>query len=157
MEDVFKALETLGPIAALRFSQWPYAFINAGHILGLALLVGGIVPLSFRLFGFWSGVQRASIVRILTLSAGIGLGIALLSGALLFATRASEYASNPAFLVKTCLIAVGLGSAILAHFRYGRDLEGASHGTARQIAIVSCLCWIGALISGRMIAYIPTG
>ena len=38
---------------ALAGSVWWYPLINAGHILGIALLVGGIIPLDLRLLGLW--------------------------------------------------------------------------------------------------------
>jgi len=146
-------LQSLGPVAALRFSRWGYALVNAGHIFAIALLVGGSVPLSLRLFGVWPVVPRSAIVRVLSLTAGVGLGLAVVSGSLLFATRAPEYAANPAFLVKMALVFLGASSAVLAHVRYGRVLEGASDWVARRTAIVSCFCWTGALVSGRLIGF----
>lgn len=152
--EIYSTLESFAPIAALRFSRWAYAALNATHVLAIALLVGGAMPLSLRLFGFWPMVARAGIVRVLAVTAGAGLGLGLLSGALLFATRASEYAVNPAFQIKLVLILIGASSAVLAHWHHGRDLSGASETTARRIALISCVCWIGALLSGRLIAFV---
>lgn len=155
MGEYLVALESFAPIAALRFSRWSYAVLNAGHIFAIALLVGGSVPLALRLFGFWPTSPREDIVRVLTLTTGAGLGLALISGSLLFATRASEYAGNSALLVKLIFIGVGATSAIFAHSRHGWTLGSASDATARRIAIISCLCWVGALVAGRMIAFMP--
>jgi len=146
-------LQSLAPITALRFSRWAYAMVNAGHVLAIALVVGGAIPLSLRLFGLWPSVPRAALVRVLSLTAGIGLGLALMSGSLLFATRAPEYVANPAFQIKMALILTGASSAVLAHVRHGWALDGASHRAARGIAVVSVICWIGALVSGRLIAF----
>lgn len=154
MDEVFTTLQSLAPIAALRFSRWGYALVNAGHIFAIALLVGGAVPLSLRLFGVWPSVPRAELVRVLSLTAGVGLGLALMSGFLLFATRAPEYAMNPAFQVKIVLILIAASSAVLAHMRHGWSLNGASNRAARRIAVVSFLGWVGALVSGRLIAFI---
>lgn len=154
MEAFFASLETLAPFAALRFSRWAYAAVNTGHVFGIALLVGGALPLSLRLFGLWPAVPRAGVVRILALSAGIGLGLALMSGALLFATRASEYSAIWAFQIKMLFVFIGAGSALFAHGHYGWVLERAPDRALRRIAIVSCICWTGALVSGRLIAFV---
>lgn len=154
MQEILAGLEAFEPISALRFSRWAYAFVNISHVFGIALLVGGALPLSLRLLGLWKGVPRAGIVHVLAASAATGLGLAVVSGFTLFATRATEYASNPAFQVKLVLVLLGGCSAVLAHKRYGWDLETGSEGSARRIGVVSCLCWIGALVSGRLIAFI---
>ena len=102
----------------------------------------------------WPAVPRAGVVRILALSAGIGLGLALMSGALLFATRASEYSAIWAFQIKMLFVFIGAGSALFAHGHYGWVLERAPDRALRRIAIVSCICWTGALVSGRLIAFV---
>ncbi len=154
MEGIFGFLEALAPVQALRFSRWGYAAVNTGHVLAIALLVGGSVPLALRLFGFWPAVPRAAVARILSMTAGAGLGLALVTGSLLFATRAAEYAVNPAFQLKIALVALGAVSTILAVNRYGRDMEGAGDAAARRAAVISLVCWVGALISGRLIAFV---
>lgn len=154
MEGIFGFVEALAPIQALRFSRWGYAAVNTGHVLAIALLVGGSVPLALRLFGFWPAVPRAAVARILSVTAGAGLVLALLTGSLLFATRATEYAANPAFQFKIALVALGAVSTVLAVNRYGRDMEGASDAAARRAAVISLACWVGALVSGRLIAFV---
>lgn len=154
MDLFLSALEASGPIAALRFSRWTYAIVNTSHVLAIALLVGGTIPLSLRLFGLWSGVPRDGVVRILALTSGFGLWLAILSGFLLFATRASEYADHTIFQVKLILVGVGGLSAVFAHTRYGWTLDTAPTGFARRAAIISIVCWVSALVLGRLIAFV---
>ena len=123
MEGFFGFLEALAPVQALRFSRWGYAAVNTGHVLAIALLVGGSVPLALRLLGFWPAVPRAAVARLLSATAGAGLVLALLTGSLLFATRATEYAANPAFQFKIALVTLGAVSTIL-----GRKPPWAGHG-----------------------------
>jgi hypothetical protein len=59
-------LEATVLAAALRGSVWAYPLVNAGHILGVALLIGSIVPLDLRLLGLWQAVPLASLWRVLT-------------------------------------------------------------------------------------------
>lgn len=154
MESLLQSLETLAPIAALRFSRWAYAVVNTGHVFAIALLVGGTVPLSLRLFGFWPDVARAGVARILALTSGTGLVLALATGSLLFATRASEYAANPAFQIKLVLVTAGVVSVIAANRRHGLAQEGTSPSAARRAAVLSLIFWIGALVCGRLIAFV---
>jgi len=150
----FGWLETLALIEGLRFSRWAYAAVNATHILGIALLIGGAVPMALRLFGLWPDTVRADLVRVLKVTTGSGLVLAIASGSLLFATRASEYAAHPAFQVKLLFVAAGITSALVAHARHGRTLDGASGAAANRIAAVTIVCWLSALTAGRLIAFI---
>ncbi len=154
MEGFLGSLETFAPIEAIRFSRWTYAAVNAGHVLAIALLVGGSVPLSLRLIGLWPTIPRAPIVRILARTAGTGFVLAVLTGSILFATRASEYALNPAFQLKLLLVLLGAGSAIMSMKRYGADLADAPDGAARLMGFFSIACWVAALVSGRFIAFV---
>jgi len=155
VEGLLAALEGLPPIEALRFSRWSYAAVNTGHVLGIALLVGGAMPLSLRLLGFWPDVARAGLVRILAATAGTGLALAVLTGGMLFAVRAVDYAGNPLLPVKIALAVIGAGSAIQTHWRYGWSLESAPPAVLRRAGAISLVAWLGALVLGRLIAYTP--
>ena len=76
------ALEGSAAAGLLRGSVWAYPLINAGHILGVALLVGAIVPLDLRLFGMWRSVPPEPLWRVLRPAAGFGLGLAMVCGSL---------------------------------------------------------------------------
>lgn len=154
MDGLFAALQSLPPIEALRFSRWVYATVNAGHILGIALLVGGAVPLSLRLLGLWRGVDRAGVVRILAATAASGLALAVLTGFLLFATRAADYAGHPLFPFKIALVVIGTVSALHCHIRYGWDLADAPGAALRRAALISLLVWCVTLLMGRLIAFV---
>ncbi|MGI9452193.1 MAG: hypothetical protein ACR2QH_16365 [Geminicoccaceae bacterium] len=89
---------------ALRFSRWGYAFVNTAHVLGIALLVGAIIPLDLRLLGVWNSFERAALVRVLAPVAAAGLALAVTMGFLLFSVRAVDYAALTLFRVKLLLI-----------------------------------------------------
>lgn len=154
METLLQTLQASDPAQALRFSRFGYAAVNAAHILGIALLVGSIVPLDLRLLGLWSGVARESLVRVLVPMAAGGLVLAMLAGALLFSVRATEYARLDVFQIKLVLIATGAVSALLMHLCHGFLLKNASPARLRAAALVSLACWLGALIAGRLIAFL---
>lgn len=140
---------------ALKFSRWGYSLTNAAHVLGVALLVGGILPLDLRLLGFRGAVDRTGVTRLLVPTAAFGLLLALLSGMLLFSVRAEHYVTVTLLYAKLSIIATGAALALLLHARTGLWIERASPRTAALHGLASMALWLGALLCGRLIAYFP--
>jgi hypothetical protein len=153
MEAFFTALEASTPAQYLRVSRWGYAAVSGAHILGIALLVGTIVPLNLRLLGLWPSIPRTNLLRVLVPVAATGLALAAVTGSLLFSVRAQEYAVVGYLQAKFVLVWIGLLSAAAIHSAYGLTLEGASDRRLRFHALVSLGSWLGALACGRMIAF----
>ena len=154
MDALLAQVESLAVVQYLRFGHWSYAAVNTAHVLGIALLVGAIVPLDLRLLGAWPGVPQSALVRVLVPIAAGGLALAVLAGLTLFSVQALDYAEHPLMLVKLGLVATGTAGALLVHSRFGFLLEGAS---ARRLGVhagISMTCWVGALILGRLIAFV---
>lgn len=154
VEPLLTALEATAPAQYLRGARWGYAAVNAVHILGLGLLIGAIVPLDLRLLGVWRGVPRAALVRVLVPTAAVGLAVAIATGLLLFAVRAREYAGLEVVQAKLALVAIGGVAAIAIHLHGGWLLERAGAARVAGHASLSLLCWLGALLCGRLIAFV---
>lgn len=154
IESLLAALEQTPAAQWLRGARWGYAAVNGAHVLGIAMLVGAILPLDLRLLGLWRSTDRETLVRVLTPVAAAGLILAMTAGLGLFAVRAREYAGLDILLLKLALIAIGAGAAITAHLRAGRWLQGASDGALRLHGLLSMTCWLGALACGRLIAFV---
>ena len=152
MDTVAAAVEGLALAEWLRFSRWGYASVNSLHVFGIALLVGAIVPLDLRLLGFWRSVELGPLYRVLSRVAAIGLAVAIASGLLLFAVRASEYAALELFLVKIALVGAGLALAAILHF--GVDLPRIAPARQRLVGTISLLLWPTVLLCGRFIAFV---
>ena len=153
MDAVLAALEGTTVAQMLPVSRWGYAAVNAAHILGIALLVGAIVPLHLRFLGAWRNVSRPALVRVLVPVAATGLGLAVMAGILLFSVRAREYANIGFLQAKLVLVALGTISALALHANHGFLLETASDRRLVGHAVVALVCWIGALVCGRLIAF----
>jgi hypothetical protein len=159
LTEFASALQSTGLATALRQSFWVYPIVNAGHIVGLALLFGAIVPLDLRLLGFWPRVPLAAMSRILLPVAFAGLALAVPTGVLLFSVRATEYAATPLLWIKFSLIACAIANALLlrlslpwAVFEHS-DLAG----TTPRLQLAGALSiglWLGAIVAGRMIGYL---
>ena len=152
MEAFAITLEGLALAEWLRFSRWGYAAVNATHLLGLCLLVGAMAALDLRLIGLWKTSSLDQIYRVLSPVAASGLGIAVVSGVVLFSVRATEYAELALFFVKLGLIAFGTAFVAVIHFRY--DLERISLKQQRLVGIFSLSIWLAALVSGRLLAFV---
>ncbi|MGX0976357.1 hypothetical protein ACSSVY_002073 [Roseovarius sp. MBR-51] len=137
------ALEAQPFAQALRASRWTYPLVNTGHILGLAMLIGAIIPMNLRLL---RGDVRA--VQLLRSYAIIGLSIAAVCGGLLFSVQATEYVANSWFRAKIALLALALLNAAL-HLQ----ITDRPRPRQRRGAVVSLGLWTAVLLCGRMIAY----
>lgn len=139
---------------ALRFSRFGYAAVSGAHVLGIALLVGAMLPLDLRLLGLWREIPREMLIRVLSPVAAFGLALAIVAGLLLFSVRATAYADLTVFRLKLLLIATGAGSALALHLAHGFLLKTASPHRLRAAAALSIICWLGALAAGRLIAFL---
>lgn len=154
MEGFLAALAGTDIASALRVSRWGYAAVNAAHILGIAMLLGAILTLDLRLLGVWHRIERGPLVRVLVPVAATGLLVAMTTGALLFSVRAPEYAALTVFQVKLALVGTGAVSAITVHLIHGLWLETAGPTLLARAGALSMACWLGALVAGRMIAFV---
>lgn len=153
------ALEATTMARALRSSVWAYPLVNAGHLLGVALLLGGIVPLDLKILGMWPSAPLAPLWRVLTRTAGVGLGLAVVCGAMLFITRATAYAASGLFIAKMGIVVVGAINALALHGRARQERQIALWevnglpGYVCWSAGVSLFAWPAALILGRLVGY----
>lgn len=143
MIDATVWLETTAVAQHLKASVWTYPLVNAGHLLGIALLIGAVVAMDLRVLGISRAGNAADAVLLLRPVAMVGFALALLCGLLLFATQATDYAGNEWFLTKIALLVAAVANAAIALRRPLR----------RAPAAWSLLLWPAILLTGRMIGY----
>lgn len=92
----------------------------------------------------------------LSRTAGIGLGLAMLTGFCLWSVDASDYLGNAAFRRKMALLVLRLGNVALLHWLVWKQIvtTGRVGGTARVLATVSALVWPAVLLAGRWIGFL---
>jgi hypothetical protein len=157
--EVLSAVQDALIVGALRRSHWVYPLVNAGHIVGLALLFGAIVPLDLRLIGFWPRVPIGPLARLLLPVAIAGLALAVPTGGLLFSVSAVKYVGMGVFQLKLLVILCALANALLLHrtSAWASHQDGAARGTTprlRLAGILSIGCWLAAILAGRMLGYL---
>jgi hypothetical protein len=157
--DWWVALEATALAGARRGSVWAYPLVNAAHLLGVALLVGAMIPLDLRLLGAWRAVPLALLWRVLTRPAGVGLGLAIICGALLFITRATTYAASGLFLAKMVVVGVGAANALAVRTLVPAALTPVRSAPAKPpvrlqlVGGLSLVAWLTALTLGRLVGY----
>src|SRR5688572_31077516 len=133
-------------------------WVNAGHVLCIALVFGTILVVDLRLLGLFDrhrAVMRVSqeMLRV-TWVAFIG---AVLTGALYFAANATTYWFNTAFRFKMLAIVLAGVNMVAFQFITYRGVatwdRGAPPGAARVAGAVSLLLWTSVIVLGRVIGF----
>jgi hypothetical protein len=138
---------------------WTYAIVNLFHIIGIAGLFGAICVLDLRLLGVWRSIPLGMISRPAVNVAGPGLVLAALTGMMLLATKAAEYAENPFLLPKFFFITLALANLALLHLSTAwrehrvRDVTQAEMKRLSVMGGASLVFWLGAITCGRLIGY----
>lgn len=158
LEPLAATLQASGLSEALRASAWLYPLVNTGHVVGIALLFGAIVPLDLRLIGAFRAVPLKPLATTLVPMAITGLLLALSTGALLFATRPLDYVVEPLFGIKLALLAAAVLNALWLrldpHWRHLAAAPGAPHHRRWRLhGALSVLLWLAVITAGRLIGY----
>ncbi|MGL4575662.1 MAG: DUF6644 family protein [Burkholderiaceae bacterium] len=144
------------PFAAwLRTSPVAYPALEVVHIMGFALLFGTLWLVDMRLLGVrlfgLAQFEAGALAKAALPWTLLGFTVALLAGSLMFLSRSSEFISNPAFIIKMCLLFAAGTNAALLHSR--GKLNPDNVGTRVQAAL-SILLWLAVIACGRWIAYL---
>lgn len=144
---------------AMRKSRWLYPAVNTGHVVGIALIVGAILPLDLRLLGVWRHLPFGPLARVLIPTAVAGIALAAVTGALLFTVDPIKYATLRLFQVKLGLIGLAILNALVlrAELDWPQALGSKFTGTTPRLmraGVVSAVLWLGALICGRLVGYV---
>jgi hypothetical protein len=125
------------------------------HIFGFILLAGSIALLDFRvLFALLPGESTGDLSQDLMPWNLVGLGLALTSGALLFASDPDHYYLNPAFQFKMAILLAALGFDHTIHKKTLRNNPPSS--SANLTAWISLVLW-GLVIGGGIFIGFVTG
>lgn len=155
---VFEWLETTGLARWVGESLWGYPMMLSLHIVGLAIVVGISWMQDFRILGLVGNVSYAALARLSGL-ARLGLLVNAGSGLALFSSQATLFVESLPFLTKISAIVAGVVVGLPLQSRLSRDgsgwdLSGRPRGAARVLAVVSIVCWLIAIVAGRLIAYL---
>ena len=152
--EALAALEQSGLGHAARHSEWLFLVVNVLHVLGAALVVGGIAVFDLKVLTD-EGLDAPAVGRVAIPLAATGVALQAPTGLTLLAVEATKLGINPAFYAKMAFLALGLVNVALFHARFGSATRGESlPPSARAYALVSLVAWVLVLVAGRTIAYL---
>jgi len=147
VEALLGGLEQLALVKALKTSFFAYPVVNALHILAVGALVTSVLLMDLRVIGVIRGLDEQPFVKLLRRVALWAFALAVLTGALMFAVRATEYAGTPLFWIKMGLI--GLAGVNFVAFSLLRQ-----PAAKRVLAGVSIVLWPTVLLVGRFLGFV---
>ena len=136
-------------------SIWAYPTVLTLHTFGMMVLVGAALMVDLRLLGFARAIPLSSMGRLFGVMWG-AFWLNLVTGTMLFIADATKRATQPLFLVKLALVALGIVTIVLIKRSMfdGRQEPLVITGSAKRLAIASLLLWCAAVTAGRLLAYV---
>jgi hypothetical protein len=151
-------LQLTGLASFVAETLWAYPLFETLHTLGMALLIGSLGLINLRVLGYKAELPIVGTLDLLPL-AWLGFTVNFLSGFALFSSDAVYFWSSYTFRVKLGLIflaginAFVLGRSVFREARRGST--AAPRPAAKLLAASSLVFWVGAVVAGRLIAYLP--
>jgi hypothetical protein len=151
-------------VESTALSQWvvgsPSIFAFPGilvlHAIGMGFAVGISAAMDLRILGVAPGVPLAEMQRLLPIL-WAGFWLNAVSGFLLLVGYPTKALTNPVFYLKLILIAVAMTLMVrISRSAFENHPTAAPSGfpaPLRRLALVSLLCWAGAITAGRLLAY----
>jgi len=135
---------------------WP--LMLSMHAVGLAIVVGIVLVLNFRMLGFFRPIPYVAISDLMTY-AWIGIALNIFSGFSLFMAQATFYITNLPFLTKISFVILGIANVYYTQKVLRREAAVWDTSDAvPQISVVlagtSLIFWVLAVVGGRLIAYL---
>jgi uncharacterized oligopeptide transporter (OPT) family protein len=139
-------------------SIFAFPIVLSLHTIGLGLIAGLNVALDLRILGFAARIPTTGFRCLLPLMR-LGLWVNVTSGLALLAAYPTKALTNPVFYLKLGLVVVAL--VILKVVRRHLLVEGVAPTMSmpsklRILATTSLVCWAGAIVAGRLLAYTYT-
>lgn len=165
MESLARLLQITWVHSWVTDYAWVWPVCEILHFVGMALLIGTVGFLDMRMLGLGKGIPVAPLERLIPWGI-FGFVLNLVTGVVFVAGNPIggplEYLSNLAFQLKMLFILLA-GVNVLAFYLTGvsrtADAVGAGGDAPRSakiIAGISVILWIGVIYCGRMIMYNDT-
>ena len=136
--------------------QGPYSTILFLHSIGMALVAGFSFVIDLRLLGLSPKMPIKPMDRLFPWM-WWGFALNLVTGSSLLMADATTKGTNPDFWVKMVFVFTGIVILrVIQKKVFGNpqlDVAPLS-GTAKGLAWVSLICWLGAITAGRLLAYV---
>ena len=142
-------------------SLWAFPGILLAHTYGMGVMVGLIAGIDLKILGLMPALPLAPLQKFLPL-VWLAFWVNAITGTILLAADATPKLTNPDFGVKMAFIALAVVNQRMIQTRvFGRPGldERPLPSSAKRLAVISLVCWLGAITAGRLLAYVgnPNG
>jgi len=151
VSEIGEALQSNSVIITLNSVGWMAAGLEIIHYFGMFILVGSIAMVDLRVIGI-AGQQQSATKLAQRLFPWMWTGLALnfLSGFVMFAGIAASYIPDPTFHMKMWVVLAAVVFGIIVQWRVPAwDTSPTMPVSAKLIAAVSLLLWVGAILAGN--------
>ena len=135
---------------------WAFPTILIVHTLGMSIVAGVSAMLSLVVLGFWPAVPMKPFARAFPLL-WFGFGINAVTGTMMLVADATTKLTTLDFYLKMVFVFAGLYVLIRMRrqvFENPQLDRVPLPGNAKMLAWASLACWFGAIVSGRLLAYV---
>jgi hypothetical protein len=157
-------MDFLRVIEQSSFSQWvvgsssvlAYPTILLFHTIGMGIVVGISAGLDLRILGLAPALPLAPMEKFFPLL-WVGFWVNAITGVVLLAADATTKFTNLDFYVKMVFIAVALVTLRMIRNKVFRDPlidKKPLPSDVKVLAVVSIICWLGAITAGRLLGYL---
>jgi len=159
LQSLWQALETSPVGDFVASSSWAFPAIESAHVVAVVTVVGTVAIMDFKLLGWTSRSWAVSQVSTDTLRwTWIAFLAAVVTGSLLFASKAHIYAIERYFLWKMVLLAVAGVNMAVFHVMTWRSVarwnaDRTPPNAARIAGALSLACWVLIVFCGRFIGF----
>jgi len=158
-EAFFQSIEDTALGEFMRVNVLAFPLVESVHVLALTLVLGTIGMVDLRILGV--SARNHSVIKLsneivpITWAAFV---LAVITGGLMFISKATDYMSNFFFLGKMILMLLaGVNMAVFEFFTWKTaknwDVDVPSPIAAKVAAGLSLALWIGVVVFGRWIGF----
>ena len=140
-------------------SSWAFPILETTHVVAIVIVFGSIAIMDLRLLGLASASSRVTEISNDTLPWTWGaFAVALVTGSLLFISKATDYMVNPYFVWKMVLILLAGVNMAVFHLSTWRgvgswDTSSALPKAAKLAGGLSLVLWIAVVFVARAIGF----
>ena len=138
--------------------SWGWAMALTIHAFGNAIVVGFVLIMALRLFGFFKTIPFTALPKLFPFI-WVAICFQVYSGFTLWMSKPGRYVKDGVFDIKFALVCIGL--VLLVYFqrtitRESPEWQRAGKVTSGglRLAAVAALCWAFVIIMGRLTAYL---
>lgn len=158
LQSFWQWLENTELAQTIAGSEWIFPTLETLHVIFIVTVVGSIAIVDLRLLGLTGRNQAVTSLSRDTLPiTWVAFAGALITGGLLFASKATQYMVNPYFITKISLILLAGVNMLVLHFLNWRDIakwdKGQAPAAVKLAGGISLAFWVIVVFCGRVIGF----